>query len=221
MILEFENKKEEELTKDLANRFERLCQQLNLSRSEAKRSYLLWQKLHGEEQRYYHNQKHISNFLGLLDSYKEGIKDRLCFEIAIWWHDAIYRVERKDNEWESAVLVQNLWGAYLTSEQLDRVGDLINSTAGHRPLRREQDFYYFLDFDLGILATAKTSYQQYSEAIAKEYRGVYSREVYEKGRKVVLLNFLKRPRIFFSDLFCENYEKQARDNIKLEMEFLL
>ena len=65
---------------------------------------------------------------------------------------------------------------------------LIMSTAGHFPKSNDSDVLYFLDFDLAILATDEGTYKLYSDAIWKEYKRIYSRPMYENGRKKVLKN---------------------------------
>ena len=55
------------------------------------------------------------------------------------------------------------------------------------------------------------------EKLWKEYKRIYSRAIYEKGRKKILKNFLLREKLYLSDPFIVNYDKIARHNILLEL----
>ncbi|BDS13236.1 HD domain-containing protein [Aureispira anguillae] len=203
--------------KYLQARFINLCQKLGLALPKAKIYYEELSQLYNDPNRYYHNLVHLFNFLKLLDQHVEEIDQVALFEMAIWYHDAIYDAKKKDNELQSALLVQQLFREYLKDDELAYINKLIMSTAGHYPKSEEQDVYFFLDFDLAILATDHKNYQFYSEAIWKEYKKFYPKLLYKMGRKKVLKGFLRREKIYFSQLFFEKYEKKARQNIQLEL----
>ena len=77
--------------------------------------------------------------------------------------------------------------------------------------------YWFLDFDLAILAADTKTYQLYSEAIWQEYKTAYPKILYRMGRKKVLKNFLAREKLYFTKLFYSENEAKARANIQLEL----
>ena len=87
--------------------------------------------LYTDSNRHYHNLVHIFNLLNLLDEYKESIEQPLLFELAVWYHDAIYDAKAKDNELQSALLAQKLFDKYLNDASLSYVNALIMSTEGH------------------------------------------------------------------------------------------
>lgn len=201
----------------LGTRFIELCQSLELPARQAKRCYEQLYGLYTEPNRHYHNLAHIFNFLNLLDEYKASIEQPLLFELAIWYHDAIYDAKAKDNELQSAHLAQKLFVPYLDEEPLSYINSLIMSTEGHLPRVENQDNYLFLDFDLSILAAEPSTYKLYSTAIWQEYKVAYVKLLYNIGRKKVLKNFLAREKIYFSPIFFEKYEAKARQNIRLEL----
>jgi predicted metal-dependent HD superfamily phosphohydrolase len=88
-------------------------------------------------------------------------------------------------------------------------------------LKDEKLCKIFLDLDLAILGLPSTDeYQtQYSSLIAREYSH-YSSTEYRDGRISVLKNFRSRKRIYYTDYFYNKFEKQARRNIKWEIETL-
>lgn len=179
-----------------------------------------WEELasyYQESHRAYHNLVHIWNFLKLLDLHQDKIMSNALFELAVWYHDIIYNTKNKDNEYQSAQLFQQRFLNILTASQIQYVDRLIMSTAGHHPKVEENDVYWFLDFDLAILATDYSIYQQYSEAIWQEYKSSYIKILYKMGRKKVLKNFLSREKLYFSSFFYQTYEEKARKNIQLEL----
>lgn len=201
----------------LSARFINLCEALKLPNSQAKKYYQQLYDLYTDSNRHYHNLAHILNLLNLLDEYKTNVERPLLFELSIWYHDAIYNAKAKDNELQSAILVQELFKEYLDELSLSYVNALIMSTEGHFPRQENQDTYLFLDFDLSILAANTSVYNLYSEAIWQEYKIAYIKLLYNMGRKKVLKNFLARDKIYFSPVFSEKYEAKARQNIELEL----
>jgi predicted metal-dependent HD superfamily phosphohydrolase len=82
----------------------------------------------------------------------------------------------------------------------------------------DSDHLYFLDFDLAVLSAERATYQLYAEAIKEEYRSIFSFLIYTNGRKKVLESFRQRKSIYFSQIFQENYELEARENLAWEIE---
>jgi predicted metal-dependent HD superfamily phosphohydrolase len=198
-------------------RFLNLCDTIALPGNIAFHYFDQLSFLYNQKDRYYHNLVHIRNFLDLKDEFLDQIEEPLLFELAIWYHDAVYDAKNNDNEQQSFLLVQDHFNNFLDSKQMIHLDHFIMSTAGHFPKSDDSDIFYFLDFDLAILATDKDIYKLYSDAIWKEYKKTYSRAIYEKGRKKILKNFLLREKLYFSDAFIVKYDKIARHNILLEL----
>lgn len=201
----------------LKARFVALCQALELPNNQTQTYYQQLYDLYTDPNRHYHNLVHLFNLLNLLDKYRAKVEQPLLFELAIWYHDAIYNAKAKDNELQSAVLAQKLFVKYLDTASLSYVNALIMSTEGHFPRLEHQDTYLFLDFDLSILAADISVYNLYSVAIWEEYKIAYPKLLYKMGRKKVLKNFLARKKIYFSAIFFEKQEAKARQNIQLEL----
>lgn len=58
---------------------------------------------YSEAHRRYHTLQHLRECLGLFDSVRHLASRAAEVEVALWFHDAIYDVERHDNEAQSAV----------------------------------------------------------------------------------------------------------------------
>lgn len=167
----------------------------------------------------YHNLSHILSLLNLRVKYADKIKKIHQFDLAIWFHDAIYDAKKKDNEAQSAELFMEFMRPFLTKEDLVFIKSLILSTVNHFPLLPDDsDHLYFLDFDLAVLSAERATYQLYAEAIKEEYRSIFSFLIYTNGRKKVLESFRQRKTIYFSQIFQENFELEARENLAWEIE---
>lgn len=165
---------------------------------------------YGEETRAYHNLSHIQSMLRALDALPVP-DEKQIMEWAVWYHDIIYDSRRKDNELKSAELFLSRHPDLPATDRQD-VYDIILSTQKHKPLGNSPLTKYVLDTDLLILASSPDVYQQYAAAVREEYAWVPG-ILYRRGRKKVLHSFLERERIYFSDFFYKNFEKQARNNI--------
>ena len=171
--------------------------------------------------RYYHNLSHIFSLLKLSEQYWTELKNPFIVDLAIWFHDVVYDADKKDNEEQSAMLFEELMRAFLPKAVVDQVKSLIMSTCGHKPLMPEDnDHQYFLDFDLAILASDRETYSNYSDAIRDEYKSLFSFLVYNGGRKKVLLSFLDRKILYFSQHFKTHCEPIARQNLEWEIAVL-
>jgi predicted metal-dependent HD superfamily phosphohydrolase len=153
--------------------------------------------------------------------YADEIQDADTLQLAIFYHDIIYNSLSKNNEIESAALaVEQLSKTNFPTEKIKLVEQFIVSTQKHFPIIEQLDLPYFLDFDLAILGTERSIYIDYAEKIRKEYKWVPT-FLYNKNRKKVLQHFLEREHIYFTEIFRNQYEENARKNLLFEIDELL
>ena len=178
-------------------------------------------KHYNSKSRYYHNLNHIYNMLLQAEDIKNSIIDYDVCRFAIWYHDIIYKPVQKNNEEKSAEYAKKRLKTFSISEKRIKVVEkLIKSTKKHELILTENDDNsYILDLDLSILGTDWDTYKNYIHNIRKEY-AIYPDFVYKPGRKKVLTHFLQRNTLYFTDYFRDQYEKQARENLKKEIELL-
>ena len=171
--------------------------------------------------RHYHNLYHIHNMLGQAKDIKSSIDDYDALRFAIWYHDIIYKATKKNNEEKSAKFAENrLKSTRFDAERITMVYHLIASTKHHDVVLNEtNDNAYLLDLDLSILGAKWDTYQSYIQNIRKEY-AIYPDFMYKKGRKKVLKHFLERNPIYFTNSYRAQFEDQARQNIKKEINAL-
>jgi predicted metal-dependent HD superfamily phosphohydrolase len=184
----------------------------------------LWEEIlkhYSSKNRHYHNLSHIQNMLLQAEAFKNKIEDFDILLFSIWYHDVIYKSTKKDNEEKSAFLAQKRL-KFLNFEDKNpkTVQKLIISTKKHQiVLDENEDNAYLLDFDLSILGTNWKTYEIYIKQIRKEYK-IYPDFMYKPGRKKVLLHFLERETLYFTEAFGSKFEKQARENLNKEIELL-
>jgi len=169
-------------------------------------------KLYSEKHRYYHTGEHIAATLRQLDNVLELAEKPAEIELALWFHDAIYKPFSTTNELDSAHLAEDfLINNSVSSEVSDRVHGLIMATC-HTAIQNGRDESLIIDIDLTVLGALDDIYQTFEETVRKEYRLVPSL-IYKKKRKEVLCSFLERDRIYQNNYFFEERERQARINL--------
>ncbi len=162
--------------------------------------------------RYYHNETHIHASLRHLQAVQHLAHDYNAIEIALWFHDVIYNIFSANNELDSA----NLASQFLQDNQADnafveKVHQLIMATC-HNAKISNNDEQLIADIDLAILGSTTEVYQQFEQAVRKEYQLIPS-FIYCKKRKEILQEFLDRARIYHLDYFYDKFEERARENI--------
>lgn len=184
----------------------------------------LWNEIEKQyrlKMRHYHNLAHIEHMLSLANSIESKIMNYQNLLFAIWYHDIIYKPTRNNNEERSADLAQKrLKLLNIDEKSLKMIQNLIVSTKKHEIILNEnEDNAYLLDIDLSILGSDWDSYKNYIQNIRKEY-AIYPDFMYKKGRKKVLQHFLERETLYFTKVFQDKFETQARKNLTQEIKML-
>ncbi|EFC47010.1 predicted protein, partial [Naegleria gruberi] len=149
--------------------------------------------------------------------------DSAVVRLAIFFHDIVYDVKRKDNESRSAKLfaeafINDVKPRSLSEGEIKRVVFFIECTASHLSHQDKDDkmLKYFLDFDLAEELLQSHYVKSYVDNVRKEY-SCYSDEEFAKGRSGFLKKMLSYEHIFYSPALRERYEKQAMENMKWEL----
>lgn len=167
---------------------------------------------YSEKGRYYHTGEHVSACLEHLDNCNLELPSSKEIEIALWFHDVVYKPFSGSNEKDSAD-----WAAKFlsecgaSSEQSSRVHQLIMVTEHNAPTKTA-DEAILVDVDLSILGAVTSVYKMFEDAVRKEYRLVPS-FIYRKKRVEILSGFLDRPKIYTSGIFQDDVEERARSNL--------
>ena len=199
--------------KMLRNQFTSFCS----DSIQGEKTFELLQNMYSENHRFYHNPGHIKFLLALFQQFENEIEDKQAVFFSIWFHDAIYDPQKKDNEKQSAKLAgEELQKISLPKEKISKIEKLILATEKHSAENTDADGKLFLDFDLAILGAKDDVYDEYKNAIRSEYSFV-PKEIYITERKRILQNFLQRDFIYFTQTMRGKFEEKARRNIEREI----
>ncbi|WP_375549784.1 metal-dependent phosphohydrolase [Oceanicaulis alexandrii] len=174
-------------------------------------------KNHSGWLRRYHGLSHLAFLFKEIEALSDQIDDLPRLIYAAWFHDAIYKSWRNDNEqrsadWAQAALVD--MGA--TSDLASRVHSLILATADHAGGGIDADDALFLDMDCAILGTDPDAYDQYARQVRAEHLWAPPQS-YKKGRAAFLTRQLERERLFHTAAYQDRFEAQARANMQREL----
>lgn len=170
--------------------------------------------------RHYHNLHHIQALLQFCETYAGQLADRDVVAFAIFYHDIIYNVLRKDNEPRSAALaVKRLQALGVPADKAGQVKLFIEASQTHTvggAVTNTTDLQFFLDFDMSIVGADWDVYEAYTRQVRREYR-IYPEKLYCSGRQKFLQHCLQRDFIFQTPAFRHLYEAKARENIAREL----
>lgn len=167
-----------------------------------------------EPHRHYHARQHLIECLKHFDAVRHLPVHAAEVEVALWFHDAIYDLQRSDNEARSADWARAacLEGG-VPVEVADRVQALILATR-HTAVPTDLDEQVLIDIDLAILGAQSARFAEYEQQIRAEYAWVPNM-LFKPKRRTILQSFLDRPTIYSTAHFNAALEQTARDNLRL------
>ncbi|MER5484877.1 hypothetical protein ABT024_16845 [Streptomyces sp. NPDC002812] len=173
-----------------------------------------------EPQRKYHTTAHLADVLArieVLAGASEEAADRAAVELAAWFHDAVYRPDRSENEERSAALAERaLPELGIDGDRTAEVARLVRLTITHDPAPGDANGELLCDADLGVLAGTAEEYAAYAAAVRAEY-GFVPDEAFRAGRAAVLRQLLELPRLFRTAYGAAHWEAPARANLASEL----
>ncbi|THA72653.1 hypothetical protein E6P78_00370 [Streptomyces sp. A0958] len=173
-----------------------------------------------EPQRRYHTTAHLAAVLDRVDTLAGHAADADAVRLAAWFHDAVYRPDRSENEERSAALAERaLPEAGVPDAVVAEVARLVRLTVTHDPDAGDTDGEVLCDADLAILAAAPKEYAEYAAQVREEY-GFVPDEAFREGRAAVLRQLLGLPRLFRTPYGTAEWEPRARQNLLTELELL-
>jgi predicted metal-dependent HD superfamily phosphohydrolase len=172
---------------------------------------------HSEPQRRYHGLSHLTALLDLMQQHAPHIAPGSASRLAIWWHDAIYDPQARDNEERSSDLAgEHLIRLGAPTELIEQTCTIILITKNHWDGPSVGDGDYFLDADIAILGAPPAVYDAYAANVRQEYAFAPD-DAFRAGRSAFLKSASARPRLFRTDVFEATYASQARANMQREL----
>jgi len=201
---------------ELRSRFDNTLRHWTSDSEEINRRWDELFKNYTQKFRAYHNLTHLDEIFHYFDSYCMEMDEPNEVAYAIFYHDIIYSIWKKDNEEKSAdMAIAHLESYNAPKKNIQNIQTHILATKSHNATRK--DTQWMVDFDLAILGQSWDIYAAYSKHIRKEYQKVPSM-LYYPGRKKVLAHFLAKNKIYTTQTFQDMYESQARKNLATELE---
>ncbi|MCH7388427.1 metal-dependent hydrolase [Acinetobacter modestus] len=170
---------------------------------------------YSERQRAYHTLQHLYECLVLFESIRVNLNDAHAVALALWFHDAVYDPQSKDNELKSAELFEQYLIQDLSIDIVQKIKRWILATQKHEATN-ELDLQFLLDIDLAILAASPKRFEEYEQQIQKEYAWV-DLDVYLIKRKQVLAHFYQTETLYQTEYFQQNFEQRAKENLKFKL----
>jgi|KBSMisStaDraftv2_1062788.scaffolds.fasta_scaffold380059_2 predicted metal-dependent HD superfamily phosphohydrolase len=167
---------------------------------------------YGEAHRAYHTRQHLEDCLASLDEVREQCDHADEVAMALWFHDAIYKPRRSDNEAASADwLARVVREAGIAESSVTRMHALVMATR-HTATADEHDAKMLVDIDLSILGAPAERFDVYEMQVRREYRWVPG-PIYRARRADILQGFLDRGAIYATPSFRARFEEAARENM--------
>lgn len=174
----------------------------------------------GEPHRRYHTTDHLAAVLARVDELAGHAADADTVRLAAWFHDAVYRPDRSENEERSAALAERaLPEVGLADAVTERVSRLVRLTTRHDPEPGDLDGEVLCDADLSVLAGPPAEYAAYAAAVRAEYDFV-PHDAFRAGRADVLRQLLALPALFRTPHGRDRWEEPARRNLTGELTLL-
>ncbi|GAA1074132.1 hypothetical protein [Kitasatospora arboriphila] len=173
-----------------------------------------------EPQRKYHTVEHLAAVLGHVDTLAERAQDADAVRLAAWFHDAVYRPDRSENEERSAQLaVRALREAGLAEDLVAETARLVRLTVGHGCEPGDRNGEVLCDADLAVLGSGPERYAAYTAAVREEYAFV-PEEAFRAGRAAILRQLLELPALYRTPEALARFDAAARANLAAELRSL-
>lgn len=202
------------------NRWKALAEQYTKNLVDIQNYWSEIKRVYSAPKRTYHNLAHLENMIFWWQQCCQLLQDADMVLFAIYYHDFIYNIHRKDNELLSANLAaERLTVLGVPAAKIERCRKHILATATHGN-NEDLDSNYLVDMDLAILGVYPDMYKIYCQQVRKEY-AIYPDFLYRRGRKKVIAHFLSMPQLYKTLFFQKKLEAQARINLEQELRSMI
>lgn len=167
---------------------------------------------YSEPHRSYHTMQHLSECFANFEVIRSVAKRPAEVELALWFHDAIYKTRKNDNEEKSAEWARkSVLSSGLSAEVAACIYGLVMATK-HNSVPVGPDAEVLVDTDLAILGAEPARFDEYERQVREEFSWVPG-PLYRRERRKVLQEFAGRATIYCTEQFRTSREVQAHENI--------
>jgi predicted metal-dependent HD superfamily phosphohydrolase len=125
-----------------------------------------------EPHRHYHTLQHLKECFEHCDHLANVMEHLGEIQLALWFHDAVYDLDRHDNEERSADWARNAVIEASCNEMIaDRVMSLVLATR-HAATGQTPDQRTLIDIDLWILGAPAKRFDEYERQVRSEYLSI-------------------------------------------------
>ena len=186
------------------------------SRTFALFTFAIIAKMYGQDWRRYHTLFHSKRMLDEMHSVRDMLKNPYLVEFAIFLHDIVYVVGRKDNEKMCGKLARS-WLKEMRAPSLviRRIVRLIVVATKHpksEKVRLTNDEKFMSDFDLLGFSLLWPEVVEYSKNVRREY-SMYEDMEFIRGHHDFLHTLMYSGPIYKTKHFNTQYEIVAQENI--------
>lgn len=175
-------------------------------------TYRKLEAAYAENHRHYHTAEHIDQCLALLREYRDLAVNADEVELALLFHDAIYKPMSKSNEVDSAAWAHEFMVANAMDLPVaDRVSEFILATI-HEAQPANRDAQLLVDIDLSVLGSSDAQFEQFEIGVRREYKWVPG-PLYRRERRRILQSFIDRDSIYCTAELSSRFESRARKNL--------
>lgn len=163
--------------------------------------------------RRFHTRQHLIEALNHFAAAASSARHPAEVELAIWFHDAIWTPDGRDDEARSAEWARDaLRRAGVDPSTIDRTYRFILATATPEAAV-EHDACLVIDLDHVVLAAAPSRFQQFEAQVRDEMPHLSERE-FRRHRRRILNRWMERTSVFSTPVLQMLYEGKARANLQ-------
>lgn len=161
----------------------------------------------------YHTPLHVLAVLSWADRHRIALAP--WQELALWFHDAVYKPQSipGDNESLSAMLARAMLTGFIGRDHVARVTAGVRATGLHLKRRVPPDCELIVDLDLCSFAWDRRNFLASSLALADELMPIVGPKRYRIGRRKFLEALTAKGFVYRSPVFVERFEPIAQANI--------
>ncbi len=168
-------------------------------------------EFYSESGRHYHTMAHIEFCLSLFDQVKGLCVSADTVELAIWFHDSIYKFPSVENEKLSALYFMDVSEGCMSDQQRQKIFDQVITT-DHKSRPTDPDQQILLDIDLSSFGRPWDQFIEDGLNVRRELAYQDDDSFYQQ-QIGFMTQLVGRKNFYNTAWFKERFEKTAKSNL--------